>query len=203
MIVIIDYGVGNLASIKNMLAKLGYESVVTSNHEIIKNASKLILPGVGHFDYGMLQLNNSGIKDIINQKVLIEKTPILGICLGLQLMTKGSDEGQSEGLKWIDAYCKKFYFEQSNLKVPHMGWAEVDIKKKSKLTENLQQSPRFYFVHSYYLSSNNENDILLTAKHGHDFDCAIEKENILGVQFHPEKSHKYGMIILKNFAEKY
>ncbi len=204
MITIIDYGIGNVGSIKNMLKKVGVKSQITSNLHEIEKAEKLILPGVGSFDYGMTQLKNSNFIDILNQKVLYEKKPILGICLGMQLLTNGSEEGTESGLGWINASTIKFKFEDyNNLKVPHMGWNEVQLKKESKLLRDLPVSSKFYFVHSYYVKCENKSNIILSSTYGHEFTCGIEQENILGVQFHPEKSHKFGMKILKNFSELY
>ena len=203
MITIVDYGAGNLGSIQNMLKKISEESVVSSSPEDIKNASKLILPGVGSFDYGMNQLHSRGLVDTLNQKVLEEKTPILGICLGVQLFTKKSEEGNTAGLGWFEAETVKFNFPaESNLKIPNMGWQNTIIKKQSKLIHNLTSDARFYFVHSFHLKAN-ENDTILTANYGYDFACGLEKNNIVGVQFHPEKSHKFGMQLLKNFATFY
>lgn len=198
-ITIIDYGMGNIGSIANMIKKIGYESIITSDIEEIKKAKKLILPGVGSFDNGMKNLKEMGLTEILNQKVLLEKIPILGICLGMQLMTKGSEEGVLDGLGWVDAETKRF--ESDTLKVPHMGWNTINHQRKSKLFDELESEKRYYFVHSYYVRSNNEKEILTTTNYGFDFVSAFEKENIIGVQFHPEKSHKFGMWLIKNFIE--
>lgn len=204
MITIIDYGLGNLSSIKNMLKKLQINSIITSEVEEIKNAKKLILPGVGSFDHGMKKLNESKLIDVLNQKVILEKTPILGICLGMQLFTKESEEGVLPGLGWIDAKTIKFRFGiDSELKIPNMGWNNVKIEKESKLTSDITNDSRFYFVHSYFVQCNNKNDIILSSNYGLDYTCAIENRNIIGVQFHPEKSHKFGMTILNNFSKNY
>lgn len=203
MIVVIDYGAGNLGSIINMLKRLGSEAVISSEVEVIKKASKLILPGVGSFDYGMQQLIDSGLIGVLNKKVLEDRTPILGVCLGVQLMTNGSEEGNLEGLKWFDAKTVKFSFEKdSKLKIPHMGWNDTFVAKKSKLFDEIEDEYRFYYVHSYHLKPNNESDILTVAKYGYEFVSGLERENIYGVQFHPEKSHKFGMRVFKNFIEK-
>lgn len=205
MLAIIDYGLGNLGSIQNMLKKIGVKAIITSDIEVISKASKLILPGVGSFDYAMNQLRELQIIEVLNQKVLIEKTPILGICLGVQLFTSQSEEGVLEGLNWFEAETIKFNFQNSNneLKIPHMGWNDVTLSKESKLFQNMPIQSRFYFVHSYFLSPKNESDSLLKANYGFDFTCALEKDNIVGVQFHPEKSHKFGMQLLKNFVDNY
>ncbi len=203
MITIIDYNVGNLGSIRNMLRKLEIDSEITSDIEIINKATKIILPGVGAFDAGMKSLNNLDLIEILNKKVLTEKIPILGICLGMQLLTKRSEEGKLSGLSWIDAETKKFRFADNKFKIPHMGWNYVRQKKKSVLFDMMYNEPRFYFVHSFYVQTENESDILCNTEYNINFCSAIEKDNILGVQFHPEKSHKFGMKLLKNFAEKY
>jgi glutamine amidotransferase len=201
MIVIIDYGMGNLGSIANMIKKVGAKSIITSDLEEIKRADKLILPGVGSFNNGMRELKELGLIDTLNTKVLEDKTPILGICLGMQLMTQSSEEGELDGLGWIEAESKRFV--SKSLKVPHMGWNIIYNQKESKLFTPTDDEERFYFVHSYYVSCNNREDILTTTSYGHNFVSSFEKENIVGVQFHPEKSHKFGMRLFKNFVERY
>ena len=205
MITIIDYNTGNLGRIKNMLKHLGISSQITNDKEVIEKAEKLILPGVGHFDYGMQQLNKSNLIPLLNKKVLEDKTPILGICLGVQLFTEYSEEGTEKGLGWIKG--KTISFDKSKLssnqKIPNMGWADVYDYKQSKLFENMPEDPRFYFVHSYHLELDNPTDFLVTSNYGYEFAAGIEHENLLGVQFHPEKSHKYGMKMLENFANNY
>ena len=198
VITIIDYGIGNIGSLENMIRKAGGTSIVTSNPEDIKVAKKLILPGVGAFDNGMKNLNNLNLIEILNKKVLEEKIPILGVCLGIQLFTKSSEEGILPGLGWIDARTVKFNFSNKNLKIPHMGWNSVNIKKESKLFKGLI-NPEFYFVHSYHLVCNDEKDILATTNYGYDFISSIQKNNIFGLQFHPEKSLKSGLKIIENF----
>ncbi len=205
MIVIIDYGVGNLSSIQNMLKKIGIDSIISNKEEDSINADKLILPGVGHFDYGMQHLLESGLVEALNKKILTDKTPILGICLGVQLLTQSSEEGKEKGLGWIKG--KTVAFDKTKLdgnhKIPHMGWTDVKDYEKSKLFTGMYDEPRFYFVHSYHLQLDNPADVLATANYGYDFIAGIEHENILGVQFHPEKSHKYGMKLLENFVKYY
>ena len=203
MIAIVNYGVGNLGSIQNMLKKVGStESVITNQEEDLVRADKIILPGVGAFDKGMEKINESGLVSILNKIVVQEKKPLLGICLGMQLLTKGSEEGKLPGLGWIEAYTKRFQFpeEQSNLKVPHMGWNEITISKQHDLIKDLSMPARFYFVHSYYVECKDRQDELLACNYGINFTCAVQHENIMGVQFHAEKSHKFGMQLLKNFA---
>jgi glutamine amidotransferase len=203
MIVIVNYGLGNLGSIKNMLRKIGHDSIISSNLHEIEEASKLILPGVGAFDTGMSKLIEYGLIDILNKKVLVDKTPVLGICLGAQLMCKQSDEGLLKGLSWIDANVlsfKKQFSDKIQLPVPNMGWLDVTEVKNSILVQNLPINSRFYFVHSFFIKTNNEEDTLFKSTYGFDFTSGFQNGNLYGVQFHPEKSHKYGYMLLKNFA---
>ena len=197
MITIIDYGAGNIGSITNMLLRLGKSCEVTNDPEKIKKATKLILPGVGKFDYGMTKLKESGLTEILNEKVLGEKIPILGICLGAQLMTKSSEEGEMSGLSWFDAEVVKFNGETK--RIPHMGWNSVHSCIDDIMTANLPENPRFYFVHSYYIHSNRPDEIMFTTIYGHEFVSGLMKNNIYAVQFHPEKSHKFGIQLFKNF----
>jgi glutamine amidotransferase len=203
MIVIIDYGMGNLGSILSMLKKIGAKAVISSNVEEIGQADKLILPGVGAFDSGMRSLNERGFRDVLDRKVLKEKTPILGICLGMQLLSKGSEEGTLEGMGWIDADTVRFRFDgsQTGLKIPHMGWNTVQVVNESPIFHDMYEEPRFYFVHSYHVACRNEADVMTRTSYGFDFTSSVARGNIMGVQFHPEKSHKFGMRLLKNFAE--
>jgi imidazole glycerol-phosphate synthase subunit HisH len=202
--VIIDYNTGNINSIKNILHRIGVSAVISNSKEIISNASKLILPGVGHFDHGMTNLEKLDLIGLLNTKVLNDKVPIIGICLGAQLLTKRSEEGVKNGLGWIDGYTKAFDRSRlsPSLKVPHMGWSDVVTKKESHLTTGLE-SPRFYFVHSFHIVCEQSSDELFASNHGYDFVAGVEHDNILGVQFHPEKSHKYGMKLLENFIKNY
>lgn len=202
MIAIVDYGLGNLKSIYNMLSYLNIKSYISSNPEEIAMANKIILPGVGSFDTGVLNLRNSGLGAVLNEEVMARKKPILGICLGMQLLTAGSEEGEFPGLGWIKAVSKKFKFSSKDLKIPHMGWNYVRPVNTKSLFKGLDtEKNRFYFVHSYYVECTNEENVLAKCSYGNDFACAIVKDNIYGVQFHPEKSHKFGMTLLKNFAE--
>lgn len=201
MIAVIDYGVGNLGSIANMLKRVGARAVVTSDRGEIERAPKLILPGVGAFDVAMRNLSSLGLPELLHERVIVKHTPILGICLGMQLMTEGSEEGEEAGLGWIPGHTHRFEFARSDrLKVPHMGWNVVNPMKSSPLLQSESEPARFYFVHSYYVRCRNSGDVLLRAHHGVDFDAGFERGNIMGVQFHPEKSHKFGMSLLDNFA---
>lgn len=202
MITIVDYNMGNLGSISNMLKKIGVEATITADPGAIACAQKLILPGVGAFDAGMENLERSGLVPILNQRVLQDGVPVLGICLGMQLMTRSSDEGTRPGLGWIDAAALRFRPADKTLKVPHMGWNRVVPARAAPLTEGLPDEPRFYFVHSYFVQCHNPTDVLLTTPYGGEFHSAFEHGNVSGVQFHPEKSHKFGMALLRNFAER-
>ena len=201
-IAIIDYNSGNIGSILNMLKYIGVDAFLTKDEEEIRNAEKLILPGVGHFAYGMKQLEDSGLIPILNDVVLNKNTPILGICLGAQLMTLESEEGMVKGLGWFDAVVKKFKFDsEDNIKLPNIGWRNIYAEKESVLLKDMYINPRFYFVHSYHMISANKNDILFRSNYNFNFTAALEKDNIFALQFHPEKSHKYGVKILENFCK--
>lgn len=202
MIAIIDYGIGNLSSIKNMLKKLNQEVCIAESSEEILTASKLILPGVGTFEEGINKLHLSGLLDSINHRVLVDKIPILGICLGMQMMTSSSEEGDVEGLNWVTGVVKKFpeYTTQWRLRVPHIGWSFVTKAKENEILSGLQDLTRFYFIHSYYVECKDSNDVLLTSEYGFEFVSAFNHQNVYGVQFHPEKSHIYGMAFLNSFA---
>lgn len=201
MIVIVDYGLGNLASVLNMFKKIGVKDVMVSGDStVIETANKILLPGVGAFDAGMENLERSGLIPLLNKKALVEKIPILGICLGMQLLTNSSEEGKKKGLGWIDAETVKFNLSPAlKLKIPHMGWNYIDVKKENPLIDNKSRN-RFYFVHSYFVKCNNESQSLATSNFGTDFTCMVNKENIYGAQFHPEKSLKFGMKMLENFS---
>jgi len=202
-VAIINYGLGNLGSVKNMLKKVGCTNVIiTNNPDEIEQADKLILPGVGAFDQGMQCLADSGLIPTLNKVVLHDKKPVLGICLGAQLMTKSSEEGVLPGLGWFDAEVKKFNLDDKKLKIPHMGWNEVHAEKSHLTINDLEKPTRFYFVHSYYMQANNANDVLLTCNYGKSFCAAIQHENMTGMQFHPEKSHKFGMSVFASFTNK-
>lgn len=204
MITIIDYRTGNLGSIQNILRKAGENSVITSNKADIAEAKKLILPGVGAFDTGMRNLIDLDLIDILNQKVKEEKIPVLGICLGMQLLAEKSEEGSLPGLGWIKGVVRKFRLsDTSKYKIPHMGWNFIRYEKESSLFRDMYPEARFYFVHSYFIHAENRSDILTSTSYESGFTSSIEHENILGVQFHPEKSHKFGMKLLKNFIEFY
>ena len=201
MITIVDYGMGNVGSIKNMLKYIGTESIITSDPDKINKASKLILPGVGSFDVAMKNIIKNNLQEVLNIKALKDKIPILGICLGMQILTNSSEEGDLNGLGWINANTLKFKSNETNFKIPHMGWNTVELVNKNSLSKEFNTDTRFYFVHSYYVKVNNEKNSILKTQHHIKFDSAINAENIYGVQFHPEKSQKNGMELFKNFIK--
>ena len=201
MIQIIDYGLGNTGSIFNMLKKIGVESEIVDNPIKLNDGSKYILPGVGSFDNGMKLLKNNNWIEKLNELIILKKNPILGICLGMQLMTKSSEEGIIPGLSWIDADVKKFSFKENNLKIPHMGWNNINPIKNNKLFYKLNNQSRFYHVHSYYVLLNDSSNEIASTNYSKEFTSSFQKDNIFGVQFHPEKSHKYGMQLLSNFSK--
>jgi len=202
MICIIDYGIGNLSSIKNMFKHIGIRNVIISSEkdEILKS-KKLILPGVGAFDNGMQHLQKYCLIEVLNHKALTEKVPFLGICLGMQLMTKRSEEGRLPGLGWFDAHTVKFD-KMDKLKVPHMGWNHIKSYEKQNYFLKKEKKYRFYFVHSYFVKCVDRKDVMFTTNYGGiEFHSAIKKDNIIGMQFHPEKSLHFGMDILEKFSE--
>ena len=190
-----------------MLKKVGAESIITSDSHRIKEAEKIVLCGIGSFDDGMKKLEDMDLVDVLRKKVLEQKTPIMGVCLGMQLFTLGSEEGQLRGLGFIKAFSRKFDFSNSYLekplRVPHMGWNSVRSLKESRLTTGLPEDSRFYFVHSFHVQMENRSDALFETDYGFPFISAFEKDNIIGVQFHPEKSHRFGMRLYENFVNNY
>ena len=204
MIAIIDYGMGNLGSVLNMFKWLGYhEAVITSDLEKVKNANKIILPGVGSYKMAMNNLNDRGFLPILEQKVKEDHIPFMGICLGMQLLFEKSEEGNCDGLGFIKGEVVRFNFSnvETKLRVPHIGWNFVDIKKESALVENMFSENKFYFVHSYHARCEEKDDILMTTQYNYNFASGIERNNIYGFQFHPEKSHKYGKKLFENFLK--
>jgi glutamine amidotransferase len=206
LIVILDYGMGNPASISNMLRKVGAKSEISMEIEAIKRADAIILPGVGAFDNGITKIKASGVLELIEDKVLNEKKPFLGICLGMQLLFEESEEGNEPGLGWLSGSVKRFNFsslpDSTKYKIPHMGWnsVETETASSSLLFEGLETGNRFYFVHSFHAQCQDSSNVSGTTHYGYDFACAVQKENIFGVQFHPEKSHRFGMAFFKNFT---
>ena len=200
MIAIIDYGMGNFAAIKNMLDKLGHEAIIASDPKMLHNAKKIILPGVGSFDSGINKLRSSGFFDEIKIMVAEYKTPILGVCLGMQLLFEKSEEGKEQGLSLLEGDVVKFSFKSNQFKIPHMGWQNLEIINNNYLLKSSYSHQRFYFVHSYYVNPTDKSCISAFADYGIIFPASIEKNNIFGVQFHPEKSHKFGLELLNKFA---
>ena len=202
MIAVIDYGMGNIGSIINMFHKIGADAIATNNILELKNAEKLVLPGVGAFDNGMEKLEELGLIEPIREMALQEEKPILGICLGMQLFGLSSEEGKRSGLGLIDFDVRKFRLkEEKELKVPHMGWDIVKfVRTDSKLLRDIHGQQRYYFVHSYHAFCKKKENILMTCDYGYEFAAAVCRNNIYGVQFHPEKSHMFGMALLENFV---
>jgi glutamine amidotransferase len=206
MIVIVDYGIGNLGSIANMFRKVGAAATISSDAAAIEDAEKIVLPGVGSFDRAMRELVASGLIPTLQAKVQ-SGTPLLGVCLGMQLLARGSEEGALPGLGWIDASVVHFRPPGGNgtrasLKVPHMGWNVLEPAREHPLLADLGEEPRFYFVHSYHVVCDDLQTALGHADYGGPFVAAIARDNVLGVQFHPEKSHRFGTQLLRNFAER-
>lgn len=201
MIVVVDYGMGNLRSVQKAFERLGLSALITNELDKIGNATKIILPGVGHFAHGMQNLNKSGISDVLKKEVLINKKPILGICLGMQLLTGFSEEGNIDGLGFIEARTLRFPLMTNEYKIPHMGWNDISPVNVSPLTSQIDRKSQMYFVHSYYVKCKNEADVLFRTDYGISFDSGFSNENIIGFQFHPEKSHKPGLQLIANFSK--
>ena len=200
ILAIVDYGMGNLNSVKKKLDRLKVASKITSNPKEIINAEKIILVGVGHFAKAMKNIQELGLLEVLNEVAIIKKKPVLGICLGMQLMANDSEEGNTEGLGWINANVRKMKVNDTlKFKVPHMGWNKIIKSKESALMKGIPKSTEFYFVHSYYFQSNETSDVLNETEYSFKFTSAIEKDNIFGVQYHPEKSHDAGEVLLNNF----
>lgn len=197
MIKIINYGLGNIDAFYNIYKRLGIEVGIARKKEELQDADKLILPGVGSFDYAMKCLNNSGMRESLDKMVLIDSVPVIGICVGMQMMAKRSEEGQEDGLGWFDGEVLKF--DDPDLLIPEMGWNSVE-HNDNPIFQGLSKHPRFYFLHSYYFNCEHSQDIIGTSDYGHTFASAINKGNIYGIQFHPEKSHSNGVKLLENFA---
>lgn len=202
MVGIINYGLGNLGSVQNMLKVIGEKSIISSNPEELDKCDRYILPGVGAFDAGMKKLNESGLVDYIKEKANKEKKPILGICLGMQLLGRRSEEGTLPGLGLIPFDNIRFRLDDTDLKIPHMGWDIVEFKQDNPLLSGLEGTQRYYFVHSYHAQCDSKENVLMTCDYGYEFAASVVKDNIMGVQFHPEKSHDFGMALLRNFVKE-
>jgi len=200
---IVDYGMGNVGSIQNMLTRLGFRSVMTADPAALGQATRIVLPGVGAFDHAVGRLRELGLFDALNERVLRDRVPVLGICLGMQLLSGGSEEGSLPGFGWIPARTVRFPAGSEafrDLRLPHMGWNTVAIRRPNPLLREWPDGPRFYFVHSYHVACEDDADVLATATYGIEFHAAVNRGNIWGTQFHPEKSHKFGLDVLKRFA---
>jgi glutamine amidotransferase len=201
MIAIINYGMGNLSSVKRKMDRIGVESIITSSREEISGSDKIILPGVGHFAKAVTEIKKRGLWQFLSDQVLVEKKLILGICLGMQLMAKRSEEGDEEGFGWFDARVLRLNVsDKIRFKIPHMGWNTINYLKDSPLFEQISLKSEFYFVHSYHVQCYNSDDILAETIYEYPFTSAVQKGNISGVQFHPEKSHDVGEQLLRNFV---
>ncbi|HEV7877820.1 imidazole glycerol phosphate synthase subunit HisH [Bradyrhizobium sp.] len=203
MITIINYGLGNVQAFANLYKRLNIAAAIATSHSDFSAATKLILPGVGAFDHAMELLDASGMRETIDDLVLKQGMPVLGVCVGMQILAPSSEEGKLSGLGWIDGRVRRF--DEKTLRqpprLPHMGWNDVTPKSGARLFSGLEQDSRFYFLHSYYFDCASSENVLATSEYGIAFGCAVRSNNIYGVQFHPEKSHNYGVRLLKNFAE--
>jgi glutamine amidotransferase len=203
MIRIVDYGVGNIQSFLTMYKRLDLPAERARTPAELTDATRLILPGVGAFDHAIDMLNSSGMRETFEGMVLGQKIPVLGVCVGMQMLAAGSDEGVLSGLNWIPGRVREFAVNQeaAPLPLPHMGWNDLVVKSESKLLADIETIPRFYFLHSYYFDCDDRSHVAATTEYGLQFDCVVSSDNIHGVQFHPEKSHHFGAQLLKNFAE--
>jgi len=202
MIAIIDYGMGNAGSIQNMLLRLGQRSVITHDHALLREADRLILPGVGAFDQAMHNIDERGLRDVLQERVVDDRVPILGICLGMQLFTQRSEEGgPANGLGWFEAETRRFVFpEDRPFRLPHMGWNTLNVAHPHPVLDGMDEAARFYFVHTYHVVCERPEDELARARYGHPFTAMIAKDNIVGAQFHPEKSHRFGLALMNRFV---
>lgn len=203
MITIVDYGLGNIKAFVNVYERLNIPIKIAKTKYDLNDASKIIIPGVGAFDYAMEQLNKSGMRDELENKVIRDIVPVIGICVGMQILAKSSEEGKLPGLGWVDGKVLKFDINNIPYKtrLPHMGWNNINPIAESTLLKGFNNESRFYFLHSYYFVCNNQQDIISTTQYGIDFSSAINHNNIFGIQFHPEKSHSNGVSLLNNFAK--
>jgi glutamine amidotransferase len=203
MIAIVNYGLGNITAFANVYYKLNIPFCIARKSGDFDGATKIILPGVGSFDYAMQLLNNSGMRETLDNKVLKEKIPVIGICVGMQMLANTSEEGVLPGLGWIDGEVKKFILPvaSSTMRIPHMGWNTIKPVHSNGLLKGMDEESRFYFLHSYYFKCSNPSDIIATTTYDIEFECAVKSVNVYGVQFHPEKSHGWGVELLRNFAE--
>jgi len=201
MIVIIDYGIGNLQSVQRAFEKVGAKAQISQDPETLKTAEKIVLPGVGSFAEGMANLHRYGFVSVLEQRVVKEGVPFLGICLGFQMLTNRSEEGEARGLGWINGETKQFHFDGpgGQYRIPHMGWNEVSGNSNNPLFKDLPDHSCFYFAHSFYVTCQDQNSVMASTQYGHEFVSVVQKGNIFGTQFHPEKSHLNGLTVIKNF----
>ncbi len=201
MIGIVDYDAGNVASIANMIARVGGKAVITRDHDVLRKAAKIVLPGVGAFDTAITNLHSFGLHDLLNELVMVQRKPVLGICLGAQIIGKGSEEGRLPGFGWLDFELIRFRApEGGRLRVPHMGWNTLKLARDSSIFSDVPKPMRFYFVHSYYMAPKDAAITLATTRYGDEFTSVAGKGNVIAMQFHPEKSHRFGKALLANFA---
>lgn len=203
MITIVDYGLGNIQAFLNAYKRLNIEAKTAQTADDLLNATKVILPGVGHFDHAMRRLEESGMRKTLDDLALDKGVPVLGVCVGMQMLARSSEEGELPGLGWIDGRVRGFasWEDAADLPLPHMGWNDVRPTAVNPLFDGLESDARFYFLHSYFFECAKAEDALAVAPYGGEFNCAVNSRNIYGVQFHPEKSHHFGTQLLKNFAE--
>lgn len=201
MITIVDYGLGNIRAFLNVYRRLNIDAKTATNRQELEGASKVILPGVGSFDHAMEQLQGSGMRETLDDLVLNRRVPILGVCVGMQMLARSSEEGTASGLGWIAGTVRRLSaLTAEKLPLPHMGWNDVRVVSSDRLFDQLGSSARFYFLHSYYFHCDRVDDAAALSSYGQEFACAVHSENIYGVQFHPEKSHRWGTRVLQNFA---
>ncbi len=200
MLVVVDYGIGNLNSVLNLCNRLQVKAMVSQKADDILAADHLILPGVGHFGEAMKNLRQSGLVGVLEKQVFEKNAPLMGLCVGMQLLAKKSEEGNADGLGWIEAEVIRFRFSGSHLRIPHVGFNTVAMKQ-SKLFKYLEPVPRFYFTHSYHMNCAGENYVIGNTNYGYDFASVVQNKNIFGTQFHPEKSHRFGINLIRGFLE--
>jgi glutamine amidotransferase len=200
MITVIDYGIGNILSFINLYKRLNIECRVATSYQDLVGATKIILPGVGSFDHAMISLDRSGMREALDDLVLDKKVPVLGICVGMQMLANSSDEGDLPGLGWVPGTVRKFDIEKVK-QLPHMGWNDVVPLNASGLFKNFEETPKYYFLHSFYFECADGEHALASSIYGEEFTCAVNAGSVYGVQFHPEKSHHFGVNLLKNFSE--
>lgn len=202
-ITIVDYGTGNVGSVFNMLRHLGFDATITAEHEMLRHADRIILSGVGAFDAAVEQLRSRDLVDVLTRRVIGAGVPLLGICLGMQLLTERSDEGTLPGLGWLPAETIRLTSPDPmrRLRIPHMGWNEITVCRDSPLVNGLSGDARFYFVHSFHVMCRERSDVVATTSYGGTLCAVVQHDNICGTQFHPEKSHRFGMTVLRNFVE--